>query len=824
MYEKDGISTSGNNPSAREERFNAVTDALSESSVSEAEVFVYPASPTAPIRVEVQVDDKVVVLETGQLARQAHGAAVLRMDKTVLLATVVSSTDAPVKADFLPLTIDYQEKFSATGRLPGGFFKREGRLSDREVLVSRLVDRALRPLFPGDYRYETQIKVNLLSGSSQVTPDSLAGTVASAALMCSDIPFEGPMAEVQVSLVDGGYVVFPTNEQLKRAELTLTVGGTLSHIVMVEGEALEVPESKVLEALRVAHEAIRKLCEAQLRLVEKAGGRKPFRQYEKPAENQELRERLWREASNRVRELFLRPTRKYERRQSLKQIKQEFVERLTAEGNQIEEALVERYWQELVAEVSRELILTEGRRVDGRTPHQIRPLYMEVDLLPATHGSALFVRGETQALATVTIGSPADVQVIDTPTLQDESKFMVHYNFPPFSTGEIKPLRPPSRREIGHGNLAYRALKGVMPPEEELTQTVRVVCDILESNGSSSMATVCASSLALMDAGVPIVRHVAGVAMGLILDEASGRYVILTDILGDEDHLGHMDFKVAGTERGITAVQMDIKVSGISAELLAEALEKARQARLYILSRMNEVIREPRPEPKEHVPRTEIIFIPKEFIGLVIGSGGSTIKNIQEESGTTIFIESVEDQGKVYITAPNKEAIEKAIKRIQAITTLPKAGEEYDGIVKEILPYGALVEFLPGRVGLLHISELAWERVDRVEDVVKVGDKIRIKLIDIDRATGKFRLSRKALLPRPETTFSHQHRKESAHRQGKPGVHARKNLPSRQQKEKEIRRSPASSKARRREETHTRTWEDLYSFRDIEEGRKGEAQ
>ncbi len=761
-------------------------------------VIIRETPPVQPARVEVSIDGKTLILETGKLARQADGAAFITMGRTQLLATVVSAREVQPYADFLPLTVDYQEKFSATGRLPGGFLKREGRLSDQEILVSRLVDRALRPLFYKDYFADTQVKITLFSAAPETPPAALAGIAASTAIMVSDIPFHGPMAEVRIiQLPDGTFRLFPSAQEAEKAILDIIVGGTATHIVMVEGEMQEVDEKTFLEALQIAHRAIREICQAQEELVNQLGGKK-IRDYPRPEEDEEIREAV-EEASTEMLAVFEAALPKQERRRRLKEIKERIREQLPEEKR--ESPLVDRYFHDLEARLIRNLIFEKGIRVDGRKPNEIRPIWMEVDLLHATHGSALFTRGETQALATVTIGARSEFQLIDTPTIQEESTFMVHYNFPPFATGEIKPMRPPTRREIGHGNLALRALKAVMPPEDVLPYTVRVVSDILESNGSSSMATVCAGSLALLDAGVPVKGHVAGIAMGLLLDPDRQRHVILTDILGDEDHIGDMDFKVAGTRNGLTACQMDIKVPGISWEIMAEALHQAREARLRILELMEKVIPEPRPEFKPHAPRTEIVFIPKETIGIVIGAGGQNIQAIQQETGTQIFIEPLEDQGKVYITGPDKESVDKAIEKIQRIAVVPRVGEVYEGTVKEILPFGALVEFLPNRVGLLHISEIDWKRVERIEDYFQVGDTIQVKLIGID-PTGKFRLSRRALLPQPPRAPRTQRRPgHGAERSGGPGGRTATAAGS-------GRRSPG---ARRH---HSRTTSRLYNFRD----------
>ncbi len=746
-----------------------------------------------PVRVEVPLDDgRKIVIETGLWAKQADGAVFVTLERTQLLATAVSAREVKPYADFLPLTVDYQEKFAATGRLPGGFWKREGRLSDPEILVSRLIDRALRPLFPKDYFADTQIKVTLFSAGPEAPPDALAGIAASSALMVSDIPFNGPMAEVRIVRVpDEGFRVFPSEEEIEKADLDIVVGGTEEYIVMVEGEMKEVSEAVFLEALQEAHRVIKKICQAQKELVNKLGGKR-VREYQVPETDEEILN-LVQQQEGSLLEIYRAAYPKQERRQKIKQLKEKIRELLPDEKK--DSPLVDSYFHELEKQAMRKLLFSEGKRVDGRKPHEIRPIWMDVDILHATHGSAIFTRGETQVLATVTLGARSEFQLIDTPTIQEESTFLVHYNFPPFATGEIKPMRPPTRREIGHGNLVYRALKAVMPPEDVLPYTVRVVCDTLESNGSSSMASVCASSLALMDAGIPIEQHVAGIAMGLAIDQNTGQYVILTDILGDEDHVGDMDFKVAGTKNGITACQMDIKVPGITAEIMRQALEQARKARLAIIERMEQVIEKPRPDFKPHAPRTEVIFIPKETIGIVIGAGGQQIQSIQGETGTKIWIEPLEDQGKVYITGPDKESVEKAIEKIQRIAVVPRVGEVYEGEVKDILPFGALVEFLPNRIGLLHISDIDWKRVDNIEDYFKVGDKIKVKLIGIDPVTRKFRLSRKALIPPPP-------------QQGKVG---RKGVARQPQNQNRIKRVASKRPVRARRQNR-RPDNDLYSF------------
>ncbi len=765
--------------------------------------------PPKPYTVTIEVDGKEITIETGKLAKQADGSALVKCGKTVLLATVVSSKEIKEGVDFFPLTVDYQEKFSAAGRFPGGFFKREGKLSEHEILVSRLVDRALRPLFPDDYYADTQVKITLFSADENVPPDALAGLAASAAIWVSDIPFNGPMAEVRVARVDGKLIINPSEEEIERADINIVVGGTRDYIVMVEGEMHEVSEQEMVEALNYAHEAIKKLVDAQERLAQLKGGRK-VREYQSIGDDEELKQLVEQQLTDKILGVFTNPTSKQERREQLKQIKEEFIESLPEE-KQESSLLINKYIHDLEKKLMRKLILEKGVRIDGRKTDEIRPIWAEVDVLPATHGSSIFTRGETQALATVTLGSRLDVQLIDTPTVQEETKFMVHYNFPPFSTGDIKPLRGPSRREIGHGNLAYRALKGVMPPEDDLPYTVRVVSDILESNGSSSMATVCAGSLALMDAGVPIKKHVAGIAMGLIFDPDTGQYAILTDILGDEDHIGDMDFKVAGTRDGITACQMDIKISGITEDILMTALEQARKARLEILDILEAVIPEPRKDLKPHVPRSKVVMIPKDLIGLVIGPSGRTIQELQEKTGTTIYIEPEEDQGKVYITGQSQDAVEAAAEHINLMTQAPEEGEIYEGEVKELKPFGALVEFMPGKIGLLHISEIDWKHIADVSQILKVGDKIKVKLIEIEEGTGRYKLSRKALLPKPDGPAQEQTQRGQATQQRDSGSSRHQTRPHRPAQQHNKPRPQGKPQGRKGHHRH-RGDDDIYSF------------
>ncbi|HNQ60422.1 MAG TPA: polyribonucleotide nucleotidyltransferase [Bacteroidales bacterium] len=694
-------------------------------------------------------DGREVVMETGKLAKQADGAVVVRMGNTMLLATVVSTKEAKEDTDFLPLTVEYQEKYAATGRFPGGFFKREARPSEYEILTARLVDRALRPLFPDDYHAETQVLITLISGDKNFIPDCLAGLAASAALSVSDIPFNGPISEVKVARVDGKFIVNPVVNDLERSDMDLMVAATLDNIVMVEGEMKEISENELLQALEYAHEVIKVQCLAQIELSKKVGACQNKRQYNHEVNDEELKQRVHDFCYDKIYDLASHPTNKHERTEKFEQILNDFIETIPVEERTGKELMVKRYYYRTQWEAVRNVILERRVRLDGRQLDEIRPIWSEVDYLPTAHGSAIFTRGETQSLTTCTLGTKLDEQTIDGAVLEGKVNFILHYNFPPFSTGEVRTTRGTSRREIGHGNLALRALKPVMPLPEENPYTIRVVSDILESNGSSSMATVCAGTLALMDAGVKIRKPVSGIAMGLITDEQTGNYAILSDILGDEDHLGDMDFKVAGTEVGITACQMDIKVSGLSAEILNQALVQARKGRLHILREMRKTISSPRPDYKPHVPRIVQMTIPREFIGAVIGPGGKIIQDIQHETNSTIVIEEVGEFGIIDIVAVDRDSIEAVKKKIKSIIAIPEIGEVYTGKVKTIVPFGAFVEILPGKDGLLHISEIDWKRINDIESVLKVGDEVTVKLIDIDRTTGKLKLSRKALLPKP---------------------------------------------------------------------------
>lgn len=703
---------------------------------------------------------QTITIETGKLAKQADGSVVVRMGNTMLLATVVSKKEAAENQDFFPLSVDYQEKYAAAGRFPGGFFKREARPSEYEILISRLVDRALRPMFPDNYKNETQVLISLISADKNTLPDALAGLAASSAIMVSDIPFNGPISEVRVARVNGEFTVNPSISMLTESDMEMIVAGTMENIVMVEGEMKEVSESDMLEAIKVAHDAIKIQCQAQIELasmVEKASVK---REIEPEKEDAELKEDMFRELYQKTydtaRALI---SNKHERHDTFKAILTEYLERFDEETLAEKTGLAKKYFHDIEKEAIRQMVVNERIRLDGRQPEDIRDIWCEVDYLPMAHGSAVFTRGETQSLTTATLGTKMDEQILDGAVVEGKSKFMLHYNFPPFCTGEAKFLRGTSRREIGHGNLALRALKPVLPNTTDNPYTIRIVSDILESNGSSSMATVCAGTLALMDAGVKITKPVSGIAMGLIADKETGKYAILSDILGDEDHLGDMDFKVTGTKDGITACQMDIKIDGLSHELLTDALKQARDGRLHILSKMEETLSAPREDYKPHVPRIVKMTIPKEFIGAIIGPGGKVIQEMQKESGTTIVIEEVGDYGVIDIVSENKESIDYVINRIKGITAIPEIGEIYQGTVKSVVPFGLFVEIIPGKEGLLHISEIEWKRLETIEDSnIKVGDSIEVKLLDVDKKTGKFKLSRKVLLPRDKPENSGEKR------------------------------------------------------------------
>jgi polyribonucleotide nucleotidyltransferase len=693
-------------------------------------------------------DGQEVFMETGRLARQADGAVTVRQGNCIILATVVASREPKEGQDFFPLSVDYMEKFASAGRIPGSFFKREGRLSDYEVLISRLIDRALRPLFPEDYFCDVQVLITLISSDSEVMPDSLACLAASAALAVSDIPIKEIISEVRVARIEGEMVINPTRSQLAKADMDFLIGATEKNLMMVEGESEECSEEDLVNALQAAHDAIRVQIKAQEELRNKVGITEK-RVYAKPEQNEELKEKVIAFCKDRIYQVASGGTAKSERSEAFKLIKDEMLLSLGEDVTEDHIKLAKKYYEDLQWEIVRNMILDDRKRLDGRKLDEIRQLNMETDILPSPHGSALFTRGETQSLTTVTLGTPLDELLIESAATSEYSNFILHYNFPPFSTGEVKMMRGPGRREVGHGNLAMRSLKQMMPGKE-YPYTVRIVSDILESNGSSSMATVCAGSLALMDAGVPIPKHVSGVAMGLITRTSDNKYAILTDILGDEDHLGDMDFKVTGTRDGICGVQMDIKIDGLSMDVMREALEQARKGRLHILEAMYASVEAARPEVKSHAPRMEKLIIDKEFIGAVIGPQGKVIQEIQKETGTTINIEEVGNFGEVSIFSTNKEGVEKALKWIKGIVAVPQVGEVYEAKVKSIQPYGAFVEFLPKKEGLLHISEISWKRLETMEGVLKEGDMVKVKLVGLDQRTGKFKLSRKALMPKPE--------------------------------------------------------------------------
>ncbi len=703
-----------------------------------------------PIKKTIELGDgRVITLETGKLAKQADGAVELRMNNTMLLATVVSAKEAGEGVDFMPLQVEYKEKFSAFGRFPGGFTKREGRASDYEILTARLVDRVLRPLFPENYHADTFVNIILFSSDGEDMPDALAGLAASAAIAVSDIPFNGPISEVRVARIDGKFVINPTFKELEKADMDLMVGATYENIMMVEGEMDEVSENDLLEALKTAHEAIKIQCKAVMEFAEMAGATVK-REYCHEINDEDLRKQVWDACYDKAYKIAQAGCAdKHWRNDSFAAICDEFIETLPEEEKEEKTPLVKRYYHDVEKEAVRRCILDEGIRLDGRKTTDIRPIWCETDYIPGPHGSAVFTRGETQSLATVTLGTKLDEKMVDDVLNHSTERFLLHYNFPPFSTGEAKAQRGVGRREIGHGHLAWRALKSMLPTD--FPYTCRIVSDILESNGSSSMATVCAGCLALLDAGVKMKKPVAGIAMGLITDKGNVKHAVLSDILGDEDHLGDMDFKVTGTENGITATQMDIKCDGLSYEILAQALEQARAGRIHILGKINETIPTPREDYKPHVPRIVSMTIDKDFIGAVIGKGGETIQGIQEETGATITIEEIDGKGEVQIAAANKESIEAALARINAIIAVPEEGESYTGIIKSILDFGAFVEFMPGKEGLLHISEISWERLESMETCgMKEGDTVAVKLIEIDKKTGKFRLSMKALLEKPE--------------------------------------------------------------------------
>lgn len=701
-------------------------------------------------------DGRTISIETGKVAKQADGSAVVRMGNTVLLATVCAAKDAVPGTDFMPLQVDYREQYSAAGRFPGGFTKREGKPGDNEILTSRLVDRVLRPLFPSNYHAEVFVNVMLLSADGVDQPDALAGLAASSAMACSDIPFDFYISEVRVARVNGEYVVNPTFEQMKEADMDIMVGATKDNIMMVEGEMDEVTEQDLIQALKVAHEAIKPMCTMQEELA-KEQGKDVKREYDHEVNDEDLRKQMNDELYQPVYDVTKQALPKQERHDAFDKIVTDFLEKydaenaekLTAEELEEKHALAARYYDDVLRDAMRRCILDEGKRLDGRKTDEIRPIWCEVSSLPMPHGSAIFTRGETQSLSTCTLGTKLDEKMVDDVLDKSYMRFLLHYNFPPFSTGEAKAQRGVGRREIGHGHLAWRGLKGQIP--EDYPYTVRVVSQILESNGSSSMATVCAGTLALMDAGVPLKKPVSGIAMGLIKNPGEEKYAILSDILGDEDHLGDMDFKTTGTKDGLTATQMDIKCDGLSFEILEKALMQAKAGREHILGKLTETIAEPRPELKPQVPRIVQIEIPKEFIGAVIGPGGKIIQQMQEDTGTTITIDEVDGKGKVQVSAPDKASIDAALSKIRAIVAVPEVGEVYEGIVRSVMPYGCFVEIMPGKDGLLHISEIDWKRLETVEEAgIKEGDKMRVKLLDIDPKTGKYKLSRRVLMEKPE--------------------------------------------------------------------------
>lgn len=703
-----------------------------------------------PINKTIELGDgRTITIETGKLAKQADGAVTVKMGNTVLLATVCAAKDANPGVDFMPLQVEYKEKFSAFGRFPGGFTKREGKASDYEILTARLVDRALRPLFPDNYHAEVYVNIILFSADGEDMPDALAGLAASAALAVSDIPFNGPISEVRVARVGGHFVINPTFAQLEKADIDIMVGATLDNIMMVEGEMNEVQESDMLEAIKVAHEAIKVQCQAQMELME-ACGKTVKREYCHEVNDDELRKDVHDKCYAKAYEVATSGTDKHQRADAFDAIVEEYKAQFTEEELTDEKVeMIDRYYHDVEKEAMRRAILDEGKRLDGRKTTEIRPIWIETDCLPGPHGSAIFTRGETQSLSSVTLGTKDDEKIIDDVLVHGKERFLLHYNFPPFSTGEAKAQRGVGRREIGHGHLAWRALKRMIP--ENYPYVVRVMSDILESNGSSSMATVCAGTLALRDAGVPMKKPVSGIAMGLISENHGTNYAILSDILGDEDHLGDMDFKVTGTKDGITATQMDIKVDGLSYEILERALAQARDGRMYILNKIEEAQPETRAELKPHAPRIETMTVAKEFIGAIIGPGGKIIQGIQEKTGATISIEEIDGIGKVEISACNKATIDAAVRAIKAIVAVPEVGEVYEGKISSIMPYGAFVEFMPGKDGLLHISEIDWRRLETVEQAgLKEGDTITVKLVDIDPKTGKFKLSHKVLIPKPE--------------------------------------------------------------------------
>ena len=701
-----------------------------------------PKTFTEEIHLE---DGRKIILETGKLAKQAHGSVVVKMGKCMLLCTVVSNYNS-AQVDFLPLTVDYREKFASAGRYPGGFFKREARPSDGEILTMRLVDRVLRPLFPSDYHNEVQVMIQLMSNDPEVMPDALAGLAASAAIQLSDIPFECAISEVRIGRVDGKFVINPNRDQLLNSDIDMVVGASEDSVMMVEGEMKECSENEMIDAIKIAHDAIKNQIKAQHNLVKKVG-KKEIREYEQEESDDKLYQQILKEIYQKCYDIAKKGTKKDERSKSFNELKEALIEKFSDDEDEDEKIyLVKKYFSKVQKEAVRELVLSEGLRLDGRSTDQIRPIWTEIDYLPSTHGSSIFSRGETQALATVRLGTSREANQIVMPSYEGEERFYLHYNFPPFSTGEARPLRGTSRREVGHGNLAQRALKNMIP--NDCPYTVRVVSEILESNGSSSMATVCSGTMALMDAGIKIKRAVSGIAMGLISD--GKRFAVLSDILGDEDHLGDMDFKVTGTTEGITACQMDIKIKGLSYEILEKALNQAKEGRLHILKNMSKTISKCNSSVKAHAPKMVTLRIPNEFIGAVIGPGGKTIQEMQKVTETTIVIEEDGDQGVIEILGVNQDKIDSAIKKIDNITFRPETGKIYNVEVIKILDFGAVVEFVPGNEVLLHISEISWKRIDKVTDEINLGDKFDVKYFGIDPKTKKQKVSRKVLLPKPD--------------------------------------------------------------------------
>ena len=738
-------------------------------------------------------DGRTITLETGKLAKQADGSVMLRMGNTMLLATVCAAKDAVPGTDFMPLQVEYKEKFSAFGRFPGGFTKREGRASDYEILTCRLVDRALRPLFPDNFHAEVYVNIILFSADGVDMPDALAGLAASAALAVSDIPFNGPISEVRVARINGQFVINPTFEQLEQADMDLMVGATYENIMMVEGEMNEVSEQDLLEAMKAAHEAIKVQCKAQMELAEEVGSTVK-REYCHEVNDEELRKAVHDACYDKAYAIAASGNNnKHERMDAFDAIREEFKAQFSEEELEEKAALIDRYYHDVEKEAMRRSILDEGKRLDGRKTTEIRPIWCEIGYLPGPHGSAIFTRGETQSLSTVTLGTKLDEKIIDDVLEHGKERFLLHYNFPPFSTGEAKAQRGVGRREIGHGHLAWRALKGQIPAD--YPYVVRVVSDILESNGSSSMATVCAGTLALMDAGVKIKKPVSGIAMGLIKNAGEDKYAVLSDILGDEDHLGDMDFKTTGTRDGLTATQMDIKCDGLSFEILEEALMQAKAGREHILNCMMETISEPRAEMKPQVPRIVAFDIPKEFIGAVIGPGGKIIQQMQEETGATITIEETDGKGHVQVSAPNKDSIDAALAKIKAIVAVPEVGEVYEGTVRSIMPYGCFVEILPGKDGLLHISEIDWKRLETVEEAgIKEGDKIKVKLMEIDPKTGKYKLSHRVLIEKPEGYVERERRPRPERGERRPRRDDRRNGGERQPRRYEHRNEEQAPK------------------------------